>query len=224
MKQQILPVMPTFVATLDNFIVGDNLEALFSLFKFCHSEHDSQALYLFGEPGCGKTHLLQGALRYARHVDSQYMDALTDPELTHIRQEVAFLAIDNISHLDHSGQLVLFQRFHRQWDDPTQCLLMTDRVGPLFLQLRIDLKTRISKALPYRIHLLTDRQKVDVLLSTARERGMTLKKDVAEMIIKFVDRDIPTLISWLEKIDRESLEQKRHPTANFVRSLLHQPL
>src|SRR5262245_1801218 len=53
------PVEPDF----DNFVAGPNAEALASVRAFAARQSGEAVLYLWGEPGSGRTHLLQAALK-----------------------------------------------------------------------------------------------------------------------------------------------------------------
>ena len=66
MTQLLLDITPQWVPSLDNFVPGRNVELLSALRHALAGDSSERCFYLWGEPGCGKSHLLQAAVRQAR--------------------------------------------------------------------------------------------------------------------------------------------------------------
>jgi DnaA family protein len=67
-QQMLLDLKPEQAPTLDNFVVGANGELLQRLRDLCDS-HSFEALYVWGAPGGGKSHLLAATADAARQGD-----------------------------------------------------------------------------------------------------------------------------------------------------------
>jgi chromosomal replication initiation ATPase DnaA len=59
MRQLILDLIPDHPPTLENFAVGGNADALTALAAWLSAENRETCLFLWGESGAGKTHLLR---------------------------------------------------------------------------------------------------------------------------------------------------------------------
>lgn len=59
MSQMLLGIAPEWVPTLDNFVAGRNVELLAALRQGAAGAAEVRAVYLWGEKGSGKSHLLQ---------------------------------------------------------------------------------------------------------------------------------------------------------------------
>ena len=74
MSQLLLDIAPDGQPTLDNFVVGRNLELLAALRHALAGDGSERSFYLWGEPGSGKSHLLQACVSAARetHKSANY--------------------------------------------------------------------------------------------------------------------------------------------------------
>jgi len=62
MKQLLLDIKPVAQPSLQNFVIGRNAEALSNLLSTI--ENREHFIYIWGEKGCGKTHLLTACDAY----------------------------------------------------------------------------------------------------------------------------------------------------------------
>ncbi|UGA36534.1 hypothetical protein JOS77_19615 [Chromobacterium haemolyticum] len=76
MDQLILDLTPTPLPAFDNFLAERNREVITAL----TAEAGERFIYLWGEPGCGKTHLLQAWIAHAERLGraSIYLDGKTE--------------------------------------------------------------------------------------------------------------------------------------------------
>lgn len=96
MRQLILDLIPDHPPTLENFAVGGNADALTALAAWLSAENRETCLFLWGESGAGKTHLLRAC--GAESADT-YVDAATDPDLSTLNADMRFIAVDNVEAL-----------------------------------------------------------------------------------------------------------------------------
>ena len=66
MTQLLLGIAPDWIPALENFVSGRNDELLSVLRNALASGQGERSLYLWGETGSGKSHLLQAAIGQAR--------------------------------------------------------------------------------------------------------------------------------------------------------------
>ena len=60
MQQLLLQLAPPPAPTLDNFVPGRNAAAVQALHDIAQGEGVERFVYLWGEPGSGRSHLLRG--------------------------------------------------------------------------------------------------------------------------------------------------------------------
>ena len=72
----------------------------------------------------------------------------------------------------------------------------------------------------YRVHSLTDEEKISALEKAAGERGFTLAQDVLPYLITHYPRDMHSLIVMLDALDKYSLQTKRAITLPLLREMI----
>ena len=216
MRQLILDLLPEAAPSLDNFVVGGNSEALTGLAAWLVPENREPLLFLWGEVGSGKTHLLSA-------IDARYIDAENDPDLTTIGEALDFYAIDNVEALSASGQIALFNLFNRLRAAHGR-LLAAATLPPLQLKLREDLRTRLGSGLIYRLQPLTDAEKIDAISAQATARGLRLSAEAINYLFARAPRDMRSLAAFVAALDRYSLEHKRPITLPLLREVLQEAL
>lgn len=217
MRQLILNLLPEAAPSLDNFVVGGNSEALTGLAAWLAPDNHEPALFLWGEAGAGKTHLL-------RACTAAYSDAQVDPDLTSLENMTDALpllcAVDNVETLSELGQIALFNLFNRLRAAGGR-LLVAAKAPPRQLTLREDLRTRLGSGLIYRLHTLTDDEKINALGAQAAARGLHLPPEALTYLLARAPRDMRSLAAFLAALDSYSLEHKRPITLPLLRELLH---
>jgi len=195
MRQLALGISPPPEPSLDNFVPGQNAELLARLRDLKAGRLAESILYIWGEAGSGRSHLLQACAR-------------------------SDLAIaDDVETLDERGQIELFNRINAAREAST-AVLAAGNAPPAQLRLREDLKSRLAWGLVYHVKALSDAERSLYLVAEAERRGMRLADDVVSYLLVRVRRDLASLGSILDALDRASLEQKRHLTVPLVRDVL----
>ncbi len=212
MRQLILDLLPEAPPRLDNFVAGGNAEALTGLAGWLGEGHGEPSLLLWGEEGAGKTHLLRAS-------DGSYIDAVQNGELVDIDPELPLYAVDNVEALSPPGQIALFNLFNRLRATGGK-LLTSARQPPRQLALREDLRTRLGSGLIYRLHALTDGEKIAALSAQAAARGLRLPSEALDYLLLRAPRDMRSLSALLTALDRYSLEHKRAITLPLLREVL----
>ena len=216
MRQLILDLLPEAPPCLDNFVAGCNGEALTGLAAWLAPDGREPSLLLWGEAGAGKTHLLRAS-------DARYSDAAADPDLAQLDESASFHAVDGVEALSERGQIALFNLFNRLRASGGR-LLTSASQPPRQLVLREDLRTRLGSGLIYRLHALTDSEKIEALTTQATARALRLPPDALNYLLAHAPRDMRSLAALLAALDRYSLEHKRAITMPLLREVLHTAL
>lgn len=194
-RQLALPISPPPEPTLDNFVPGANAELLARLRALRAGQLAESVLYLWGEPGSGRSHLLEASAR---------------PGLA---------VADDVERLDEPRQIELFNAINAARDSGGT-VLAAGNAPPAQLALREDLKSRLAWGLVYQVKPLSDAQKALYLHGEAARRGLKLSDEVVWYLLTHVRRDLHSLTGLLEQLDRASLEQRRAVTLPLVRELI----
>jgi DnaA family protein len=221
MKQLLLDLSADKPHTLDTFVAGKNKELTQLLQRLAHrttTELNERFVYIWGEPGAGKTHLLQAlsATPGTRHIG-----AASNAEVFQYASEISLYLIDDCQLLAPDAQIAAFNLFN-QVREHDAALVVTGAVPPAQLQLREDLRTRLGWGLIYQLHGLTDEEKIAALNHAANARGLTLPPGVLPYLLTHFRRDMRSLSAMLDALDRYSLETQRPITLPLLRSLLQQ--
>jgi len=197
MRQLPLEISPPAAPSLDNFVAGANAEALAAVRALAAGERPEAIVYLWGEPGSGRTHLLRAATR-------------ANPGL---------VAADDVETLDPTAQQALFNAINAAREGQT-AVLAAGSAPPAGLALREDLRSRLAWGLAFQLHPLSDAEKAAALRAHAHARALHLGEEVIAYLLKHARRDMASLIGILDALDRYSLEHKRPVTLPLVRDAL----
>jgi DnaA family protein len=219
MRQLLLDLAAEKPQTLDNFVVGQNEELLQLLHSFARPSAPlpgDRFVYLWGEPGAGKSHLLRalGAAPAARYIPSQ-----AAPEAFAFAPEDLLYLVDDCDRLSPDAQIAAFALFN-QVRENGGLLVTAGATPPAALALREDLRTRLGWGLIYQLHGLTDQEKIAALSQAAQARGLSLSPGVLPYLITHFRRDMQSLSAMLDALDQFSLETQRPITLPLLRSLL----
>jgi DnaA family protein len=214
MTQLLLNIAPEWVPTLDNFVVGRNVELLSALRHALAGDSSERCFYLWGEAGCGKSHLLQAAVGQARAAGRSAIGLCRA-----VPQEAAVVAVDDVEALDATAQVELFALYNKQRESGG-VLLISGSQSPVHLRLRDDLRTRLCWGLVYQVHALSDAEKSRALEQHAQARGFALPPEVTQYLLRHGRRDLPSLLGMLDALDAHCLRLKRMPTVPLLKEVM----
>lgn len=196
-RQLPLDISPAPEPTFDSFIAGANAEALQRVRALAAGELREAIVYLWGEPGSGRSHLLRAAAR----------------------ENPALVVADDVEGLDAPDQQALFLAINAARDGEAP-VLAAGVAAPAGLALREDLRTRLGWGLVYQIKPLTDLEKAMHLRAEAGRRGLRLTDEVVWYLLHHLPRDVASLNGVLEVLDRHSLAEQRPVTLPLIREAL----
>jgi DnaA family protein len=221
MKQLALDFANPPLPTLENFVAGLNTELVHNLRRVVGGNAPERFIYLWGLPGCGRSHLLKGAVAAAHGngLSATYIACAPGTQLPQGNGRMDCCALDDVERLDPEQQIAAFH-LHNTLREHQGALVAAGAAPPVQLRLRSDLVTRLGWGLVYQVHALTDEDKARALADHAALRGFRLPPEVCEFLLTRGRRDMPSLIATLDALDRHSLETKRPITVPLARELL----
>ena len=214
MTQLLLGIAPEWSPTLDNFVAGRNVELLSALRQALVATQGARALYVWGETGSGKSHLLQAAVAHAQAAGRQAVYARgAVPEAAQV------VAVDDVEELDDAAQVALFALYNRMRENGG-LLLVSGTQAPAHLALRDDLRTRLGWGLVYQVHALNDDEKAQALRQHALARGFELPSEVTTYLLRHGRRDLPALLATLDALDEHCLRLKRAASVPLLKVVM----
>jgi DnaA-homolog protein len=220
LHQLALPIQSPTPPTLDNFVCGRNHEAVAALRSLATHPEAQTFIYLWGQKGCGKTHLLMGLsslLKAHNAQESQYINAQDDPHspLT----ERCNLLIDNVNF----ASAALGESLFHAWNHMREAggyMVCTGDTAPAGLALAPELSSRLAWGQVYRIYNLNDEEKWEALKLKASSDAIPITDEAISYLLMHSNRDMPSLIQSLEQLDHLSLSSQRSIGVSLVRSYL----
>ena len=204
MSQLTLDFGPPPAADFDNFVAGANRECLETLRSLVERlrggfEPPCRFIYVWGPAGCGKSHLAA---------------ALT-------AQGIGRLAVvDDCQRLTAAAQQALFHRFDRIAQAAGEALVTFGDAPPARLPLMPELGSRLGWGIVFALEPLADGDLTAAIERTARERGLLIAPDLPAYLLTHTRRDMASLKTILDRLDRLSLEQRRPVSLAMLRALL----
>ncbi len=221
-------------SSFDNFYDVRNREALLAVAAAVQRAIDAsdeargfEQIFLSGESGCGKTHLLEAAARLAqeRGLAPAYVPFQANPAIEpRILEGLEFsplVCLDDLQavagrQMWEEAMLHLYECMRARGG----LLLVAASANPAHLGLGLpDLATRLGAGLVYQLHALTDDDKLAALRLRARNRGLEMGEEAARYVLSRYPRDPHALFRLLDRIDQASLAAKRRLTIPFIRSV-----
>ncbi len=197
MEQLPLAISPPPEPAFDNFVAGANAEALERVKALAEGRLREAIVYLWGEAGSGRTHLLRAAAR-------------ANPTLA---------VADDVESLDAEAQQALFNAINAARDGRA-AVLAAGSSPPARLALRDDLRSRLGWGLVYQLHPLSDAEKAQHLKAEAARRGLQLTDELVAYFLTRLPRDLYSLKALLDRLDQHSLARKKPLTLALVREVL----
>jgi DnaA-homolog protein len=217
MKQLPLPIGVETEPGFDTFVVGDNLAAVDALRRL---PIPSAPVYLWGPPGAGKSHLLAALARQLRAEGARvgWFDART-PLPWHYDEGWWLVVIDDADRLDADRQHAAFALFVEAATHGAQ-MAAAGRLPPVDLGVRDDLRTRLGWGQVHAIHPLGEPGTRAALRREGDRRGIFLSDELMDHLMTRFSRDLGSLMSLLDRLDRYALAEGRPVTVPLLKKML----
>jgi len=211
----------------DNFVASDNQFVVESLMN-----PNEFFIFLWGEKGTGKTHLLQSTCQHQTQLGgtASYLPLrelfTTSPQILEGLANLNLVCLDDIDALFEKSdwEEALFNLFN-QVKQAGGRLIVSSTASPQRAKILLnDLKSRLSSGLPLNLLAPSDEDTIQVLQSRAQKLGLELNRETANYLMTHFPRDLHTLWSLLRQLDQASLAAQRKLTIPFLKATLSSPL
>jgi DnaA family protein len=208
--------------TLHNFCVGANAQAWAHLQDWLAGAPAACAApsYLWGESGCGKTHLLR-AVQTHFQAQGRAVGWLQPGSDVPAEFEPTWAAVlmDDVQVLDAPRQHTAFNWLVNATS--AQVPVLAAGCCPVAdLPLRDDVRSRLGWGLVFALQALPEAQLRAVLHDAAHARGLTLSDEVLDYVLHRFSRDLGSLMALLDQLDAYALQTQRALTIPLIKSML----
>ncbi|MEO5963322.1 MAG: DnaA regulatory inactivator Hda [Thermomonas sp.] len=188
----------------------------------------SEALYLQGGNGSGKTHLLLGTCAAAEAVGQRPQYLSLARVRGHARaafeglEHADLIALDDLDAIcgEDADEVALFD-LHNRLHDAGVGLLYAAVSTPAMLQVSLpDLCSRLAQCTLMPLRMLDDAGRGAVLRQRAASRGLVFEDAALDWLLTRCSRDLSALTMMFEQIDQASLAAQRRITVPFLRQFL----
>lgn len=208
--------------TLDNFIVpADGGEEFFGVssnrgiieaMREVASGTGPQFLFIWGDQGAGKTHLLKALATQSERV----------PKFT---EGASLYTVDDVQNLNDSERHQLFELYNEiRAHSGTHLVAASDRSPKDFEAegWRQDLTSRFSWGPVFELFPLSQEDKRRIILERAANRGLTVSDEVISWMENNLPRDMHSMTTLLNNLDRYAMAAKRPITIPLIKECLSQ--
>lgn len=225
MKQIALDIGLATAPAFSNFFAGPNNAALSHLQLWAGSPLRSPVpIYLWGEPGSGKTHLLQAAVGALQQQGAciGWLDAsiMEPPEFNEAWVAVILDDCHLYTAVQQQAAFNWFVNAVSSADGQPRGVLAAGNLPPADLQLRNDLRSRLGWGHVYELHALSEPERRGVLRAQADARGIFLSDEVISFVLNRFSRDLSSLVQLLDQLDGYALQTQRAITVPLIKAML----
>jgi len=208
--------------TFNNFIIGpsNNIAHAFSMAVAKDPGKAYPALYIFGNSGLGKTHLIHAiandiqtrfphmriCLTSANRFMNEMVEAIKSNTSIEFRKKYSektdLLIIDDIHELKNktTTQEMFFHIFNELIDQGKQLVFTSDKTPKEIDGIEDRIRTRLSQALPVEIQQPDLETRIAILKKKALEKDLYLDDEVVDLIAKCVKTSVRELEGCLIKL------------------------
>jgi DnaA family protein len=225
MRQLALGVRLRANAVFASFSAGQNAEILSAL-----KGPGCDPIWLWGNRGCGKTHLLQAVCAAAGDPSGGGPAAYfpldrslgLPPEALLGFASCRVLCVDDVDAV--AGNLEWEQALFRLFNEASELqsrLVFAAGAAPRQIDWRLDdWRSRAAACIVYQVRELDEGGRAEALRLRAAQRGLQLPPETLDYLLKRMPRDLRSLFEILDELDEASLVAQRRLTIPFIRDAL----
>lgn len=229
MQQLPLAISLENYDSFDNFYLGDNA-LLFDALRQTLSVDGFRSFYFYSPTVSGKTHLLNAVCQEIgeRGQKISYLPLeqchMFTPDILLGLEAFDMICLDNLNKIAglNEWEEAIFDLFNRLKEHNHTKLIISASQHPKQIAFKLpDLVSRLLWGQLYPLEELNDDQKIAALQLRSETKGFELPIDVAQFLLKRVDRNMKVLCGLLQKLDSESLSHQRKLTIPFIKEIFH---
>jgi DnaA family protein len=235
-----LPVSLPDDETFASFVVGENghvCELLTALSHALPLWRDDAALSVLnaaqvplinitGGAGRGKSHLLyavchQLAAKQISHIYLDLQEMLAyGPHALDALEHLNLVCLDGLESIGGKPQWqeAVFDLINRVVETRKTVLIFASQHGPQHPKYTLpDLSSRLSAGLTFQLRPLDDHGRQQLIRQRVQQRGLSLSDQALQFLLHHSERDLPSLVALLERLDTRSLQEQKKLSVGMVK-------
>lgn len=216
MKQLILPLNLPPAFDEKDFIVSDsNKEAYLWLMRW--PNWPNRCLTIYGDKGCGKTHLSHIWQIKTKAVSLKSSDFNTIP-LEILLEKPSLFILDDAHLIDNDEK---FFHFYNHLISSEGNLLLLSKTPPAHWNKSLpDLRSRLNSISAIKIHPPDEGLLFQVIQKRFHDLQLKVDEEVIYFLLKHIERSFESVHFWVETLDAAALIHNRRITIPLVRESL----
>tara|TARA_B100000700_G_scaffold49930_1_gene52926 strand:+ start:800 stop:1510 length:711 start_codon:yes stop_codon:yes gene_type:complete len=215
--------------SLDKFINCDSTKDFLNI--LCNTTEDSSVsnFYLiWGGAGRGKSYVMQGLHRkYLEDGKQTFHFSFRDKRMASTEilsnlDSLEALFIENLELMEISEdwEKAMFNLINECHISGTK-IYFSSNIVPKDLPISLkDLDSRLSAFTAIEIPEITEEEKIQALLQSAKRKGLLLDDKTIKYIINYTSRSLSDLLRLLNELDSFSLQKKKKISSSLVREMI----
>ena len=215
--------------SLDKFINCDSTKDFLNILRNTTEDSSVSNFYLiWGDTGRGKSYVMQGLHRmYLEDGKQTFHFSFSDNNvasteiLSNLNSlEALFIEDLELMEISENWEKAMFNLINECRISGTKIYLSSNIVPkdlPISLQ---DLASRLSSFTAIEIPEITEEEKIQALMQSAKRKGFLLDDKTIKYIINFTSRSLSDLLRLLNELDSFSLKKKKKISPSLVREMV----
>ena len=215
--------------SLDKFIKCDSTKDFLNILRNTTEDSSVSNFYLiWGDTGRGKSYVMQGLHRkYLEDGKQTFHFSFSDNNVasTEILSnldslEALFIEDLELMEISKNWEKAMFNLINECRISGTKIYLSSNIVPkdlPISLQ---DLASRLSSFTAIEIPEITEEEKIQALMQSAKRKGFLLDDKTIKYIINYTSRSLSDLLRLLNELDSFSLKKKKKISPSLVREMV----
>lgn len=214
-------------ATFDSYYCPESHQLAVHQLRAMTAAAGERFIYLCGNSG--KSHLLQACChlaqtqgRHARYIPLADMLEFEPEAVLEGCEQLDLLCLDDLDQVlpSQKWEHALFNSYNRMLPLSCKVLVSSSKALSQHSFSLADLRSRMQNFSTYLLQEMSDEERIAALQLRASLRGMNIPGAVAEFIYLRYQRDLTSLITMLNELDRRSLAAQRKVTIPFVKEVM----
>ena len=215
--------------SLDKFINCDSTKDFLNILRNTTEDSSVSNFYLiWGDTGRGKSYVMQGLHRMYLEDGKQTFhfsfrdNGVASTEILSNLDSLEALFIENLELMEISEdwEKAMFNLINECRISGTK-IYLSSNIVPKDLPISLkDLASRLSSFTAIEIPEITEEEKIQALLQSAKRKGFLLDDKTIKYIINYTSRSLSDLLRLLNELDSFSLQKKKKISPSLVREMV----
>ena len=218
MQQGLLPLGYAQSYELCDFVVANCNQMAIDLFHAAlQGTTKDKFVCIYGDSGCGKTHLLQGMAKDYNLTYNTANQALTTNLWDWVYGDQQVLILDDAHKVEDDVWWFHLYNLVREQNK----LLIISAINPpsLWPVSLPDWRSRLATFISAEMHNPDDDTLKRVLEKIWKDKGIVVDNAILEYLSRRIDRNFPAICQWAKKIDTLSAQQRKPITVSMLHHL-----